>query len=284
MKLLMFGRNGQVAQEVLRRAGDIEVIALDRSQADLADPESCAKAVRETDADAVLNAAAWTDVDGAEMEEEEAECVNAISPGAMAVEAATRKLPFIHISTDYVFNGSGEEPWREDDVTGPLGAYGRTKLSGKQAVAAAMGAHVILRTSWVFSAHGKNFVKTMLRLGAERESLSVVADQIGGPTPAAAIADACLTIARAQAGGRGENGVFHFAGTPETSWRGFAEAIFEVAGLKVEVTPIETADWPTPAQRPLNSRLDCSAISAGYGIAQPDWRAELGDVVREVKS
>lgn len=282
MKLLMFGHSGQVAQEVLRRAGDIEVISLDRAGADLSDPASCAAALRAAEADAVLNAAAWTDVDGAESAEPAAAVVNAEAPGAMARAAAERGLPFIHISTDYVFDGAGERPFAEGDRSAPLGAYGRTKLDGERAIAAAGGAYAILRTSWVFSAHGKNFVKTMLRVGAGRDHLSVVDDQIGGPTPASAIAEACLKIAKTQAGGGGTSGIFHFSGAPETSWRGFAEAIFAEAGMKLRVDPIATADWPTPAKRPLNSRMDCSAIRKAYGVEQPDWRAALKDVVKEI--
>ncbi|MFV0473882.1 MAG: dTDP-4-dehydrorhamnose reductase, partial [Pikeienuella sp.] len=251
MKLLMFGRSGQVATEVIRRANGAEVIALGRDQADLNDPEACAGTVRAAAADAVLNAAAWTDVDGAEAAESEATRVNGEAPGAIARAAAERGLPFVHISTDYVFDGAGDRPWREGDETAPLGAYGRSKLAGERAVAAAGGAHVILRTSWVFSAHGGNFVKTMRRLGAERERLTVVDDQTGGPTPAAAIADACLAILRAPVAGNGVSGIFHFAGAPDVTWRRFAAAIFDEAGLKAEAAPIATADWPTPARRPL---------------------------------
>ncbi len=278
----MFGATGQVAQEVLRRAGDDEVTALARAAADLSDPEACAGLIEEAEADAVLNAAAWTAVDDAEAKEAEARVANAAAPGAMARAAAARGLPFIHISTDYVFDGAGERPWAEGDAVAPLGAYGRTKLEGEREVAAAGGPHAVLRTSWVFSSHGKNFVKTMLRVGAERDRLTVVDDQIGGPTPAAAIADACLSIARAFRAGRGVSGIYHFGGAPWVSWRGFAEAIFAEAGMKVEVAPILTADWPTPARRPLNSRLDCRKIAADYGIGAPDWRAGLAEVVKEL--
>ncbi len=280
----MFGETGQVAREVLRRAGAHEIVALGRGLADLADPEGCARAVEAAEADAVLNAAAWTDVDGAEGAEDAARRVNAEAPGAMARAAAARGLPFVHISTDYVFDGAGEAARREDEPVAPLSAYGRTKLEGERAVAAAGGAHAILRTSWVFSAHGKNFVKTMLRVGPERGALKVVDDQIGGPTPAAAIADACLAVAAALAEGRGASGVYHFAGAPAVSWRGFAEAIFAEAGLSVSVAPIATADWPTPARRPLNSRLDCGKIEATFGVQAPDWRAGLADVVKELKA
>lgn len=278
----MFGATGQVAAEVLRRAGDVEVTALARAGADLSDPEACAAIVAEAEADAVLNAAAWTAVDDAEAREAEARIVNAAAPGALARAAAARGLPFLHLSTDYVFDGS-RGPWAETDAPAPLSAYGRTKLEGERAVAAAGGPHVVLRTSWVFSAHGKNFAKTMLRLGAERDRLRVVDDQQGGPTPAAAIADASLAILGAFHAGRGVSGVFHFAGAPAVSWRGFAEAIFAAAGLAVAVDPIATADWPTPARRPLDSRLDCGKLEAAYGIAPPDWRAGLADVVKELR-
>jgi dTDP-4-dehydrorhamnose reductase len=239
------------------------------------------------EADAVINAAAYTAVDRAEEELELAHAVNAAAPGAMAEAATARGLPFLHVSTDYVFDGTPGRPWREDDPTGPLGAYGRSKLAGEQAVAAAGGPHVVLRTSWVFSAHGTNFVKTMLRVGAERDTLRVVDDQTGGPTAARAIAEALLAIAEAFAAGRGRSGVFHFAGAPDISWAGFARAIFalqaERTGARVpQVVPIPTADYPTPARRPLNSALDCTRIRAAYGIARPDWRAGLAAVLEEL--
>lgn len=283
MKVLMFGATGQVAQEVLRRAGEVEVEALERADADLTDPLTCAAAIAATDADAVLNAAAYTAVDKAEEDEATAEAVNAAAPGAMARAAAERGVPFVHISTDYVFDGAPGPAWAEDAPTGPLSAYGRTKLAGERAVAEAGGAHAIMRTAWVFSAHGANFVKTMLRVGATRERLTVVDDQIGGPTPAAAIADAALTMARALAEGRGTSGVYHFAGAPAVSWRGFAEAIFDQAGMAVEVAPIASADWPAPAPRPLNSVLDCAKIERVFGVPQPDWRAGLRDVLTDLK-
>ena len=202
MRLLLIGRTGQVATEILRRApAGVEIIALGREEADLSRPEQAADAVRRAKVDAVINAAAWTAVDRAEAEERAAHLVNADAPSMMARAAADRGLPFVHISTDYVFPGTGEAAHRPDHPTGPLGAYGRTKLAGEQGVRAAGGPHVILRTSWVFSAQGANFVRTMLRLGRERAEVSVVADQVGGPTPAADIADACLTIAARLAGG-----------------------------------------------------------------------------------
>jgi dTDP-4-dehydrorhamnose reductase len=284
MKVLLIGRTGQVATEILRRAPvGVEVIALGREAADLSDPAICAEAVRAAGADAVINAAAWTAVDRAEAEEDSARVVNGEAPFAMALAAAKRRLPFVHLSTDYVFAGTGREPFTPDHHTAPQNAYGRTKLLGEEGVRAAGGAHVLLRTSWVFSAHGSNFVRTMLRLGREREAISVVEDQVGGPTPASAIADACLIIARAMRGGA-EGGTHHFAGAPDTSWADFARAIMDGAGLACQVNGIPTSAWPTPARRPLNSRLDCSSLERAFGIARPDWRAGLHEVLGELGS
>ena len=280
MRIAVFGRTGQVARELARGEA---VTCLGREVADFADPDAVRRAAAQVEADVIVNAVAYTAVDRAESEEKIARTVNAASVGALAEVAAERGLPFVHISTDYVFDGSGDRPWRPDDPVGPLGAYGRTKLAGERAVQAAGGAHAILRTSWVFSAHGANFVKTMLRLGAERERLAIVADQIGGPTPARGIAAACATIAAALARDPGLTGGYHYAGAPDTSWAGFARAIFEEAGLNVEVAEIASSDYPTPAARPKNSRLDCAATEAAFGIARPDWRAALREVLDELR-
>lgn len=281
MKILMFGRTGQVAQEVLRRAS-VSVTALGRDAADLLDPSACAELIRASDADVILNAAAWTNVDGAETEEAAASIVNGDAPTQMAAAAASAGKPFIHISTDYVFDGTGDMARLEGDATAPINAYGWTKLAGERGVEAAGGTYAIVRTSWVFSAHGGNFVKTMLRVGAARSVLTVVDDQIGGPTPAASIADACLAIAAAFHRGDGSSGIYHFAGTPAVSWCDFARAIFDEADMSTTVEPIQTSGYPTPAQRPLNSRLDCGAIKSVFGIDAPDWRAGMRDVVREL--
>ncbi|MBE2276252.1 MAG: dTDP-4-dehydrorhamnose reductase [Rhodobacteraceae bacterium] len=285
MRLLVFGRTGQVARELACRAPD--AVFLDRAAADLMDPAACAAAIRAhapqlAGGGAVINAAAWTAVDKAEAEEAAATVVNGDAPGAMARAAAELGLPFLHVSTDYVFDGSGEAPWKPGDPTGPLGAYGRSKLAGEEAVRAAGGLHLILRTSWVFSAHGANFVKTMLRLGRERSHLRVVADQIGGPTPAGDIAATLLELAAALRDGA-PGGTHHFAGQPATSWAGFARETFAQADLAVTVEDIPTAAYPTPAQRPLNSRLDCSALGAEFGIAPPDWRKGLAQVIGKLK-
>lgn len=282
MRVLLFGRTGQVATEILRRApAGVTVTALGRDEADLSRPEVCAEAVQHAEVDAVFNAAAWTAVDRAEAEEEAARVVNAAAPAVMARAAAARGLPFVHISTDYVFDGEGTAAFAPSDPVAPRNAYGRTKLEGEEQVRAAGGAQVILRTSWVFSAHGANFVRTMLRLGRERDVVRVVSDQVGGPTPAAAIADACHGIAAALREGAA-GGTHHLSGAPDTSWAGFAEAIMLDAGLACRVEPISTEAFPTPARRPRNSRLDGASLEAAFGIARPDWRPALRDVLAEL--
>ena len=280
MRLLVFGRSGQVATELARRAGD--ALLLDRDRADLTDPAACAAAIRAHAPDAVINAAAYTAVDRAEEEEAIATTINADAPGAMARQCASLGIPLVHISTDYVFDGGGAAAWRPEDTAAPLNAYGRSKLAGEHAIAQAGGPHVILRTSWVFSAHGANFVRTMLRLAQTRDALKIVDDQIGGPTPAADIAAACLTVAQQLQTDPGKTGIYHYVGAPYVSWKGFAEAIFDSAGRDVGVTGIATSDYPTPAQRPLNSRLDCTATRAVFGLARPDWRAGLKNVLTEL--
>ena len=287
LRLLVFGRTGQVATELMRLAGpNLLMTALGRDEADLADPEACAAAVRGAEADAVVNAAAYTAVDRAEAEEDLATVINGAAPGAMARAAAARGLPFLHISTDYVFDGRKDGAWTEDDPPAPLGAYGRSKLAGERAVGQAGGPHVILRTAWVHAGHGQNFVRTMLRVGAARDRLTVVDDQRGGPTAAADIAAALVTVAHAFAAGRGVSGIFHYSGAPAVTWCGFAREIFARADwLRTpEIVPIRTADWPTPAARPKNSVLDCTRIRDAYDIGQPDWRESLGPILAELRA
>lgn len=279
MKLLVFGKTGQVARELQRLAPDATYLG--REEADLLDPAACAAAIAAHDADAIINAAAWTAVDKAETEEAAATVVNGHAPTAMAGAAAAKGIPFLHISTDYVFDGTGDQPFTPDHPTGPLGAYGRSKLAGEEGVRAAGGNHLILRTSWVFSAHGANFVKTMLRLGRERESLNVVADQIGGPTPASDIAGTLLLLAGELRDGA-KGGTHHYSGAPDTSWADFARAIMTQADLACRIEDIPSSAYPTPARRPLNSRLDCRALLAEFGIHRPDWRPELQNILMEL--
>lgn len=285
LKICLFGRAGQIATEIQRLAGPgVVVTALGRDVVDLAEPKTCVAAIQATDADLIINAAAYTAVDKAEEEEDLAMRINAEAPGAMATAAAARGLPFLHVSTDYVFDGATTRPLGEEATASPLNAYGRSKLAGERAVAAASGAHVILRTSWVFSAHGNNFVKTMLRIGAERSELRVVDDQTGGPTAARDIAGALLTVAKAFMDGHGESGLFHFSGAPAVSWYGFACEIFRQAGgtNAPEVNPIASADWPTAAERPVHAVLDCRKIQDAYGIDQPHWRKSLKLVLADL--
>ncbi|UWQ35721.1 dTDP-4-dehydrorhamnose reductase (plasmid) [Leisingera sp. M527] len=279
MSILVFGRTGQLAREL---AAQGDVTCLGRDQADLSDPEACAGAIRQAKPQAVINAAAYTAVDKAEEEEALATVINGAAPGAMAQACADLNIPFVTVSTDYVFDGSGQAPWQPGDATAPLNAYGRSKLAGEQAVRAAGGAYAILRTSWVVSAHGNNFVKTMLRLGRERDHLTIIADQTGAPTPARDIAAACLVMAQQLMTDPGKPGTYHFAGAPQTSWAGFAREIFAQANVDCTVEDIPTAAYPTPAARPLNSRLDCTSLETVFGIPQPDWRMGLTEILKDL--
>lgn len=282
MKVLVFGYAGQVATALRKVATNEEVICLSRDEVDLGTPDMVRAAIEATDADVLINAAAYTAVDRAEDDRDHAEQVNHLAVGTMARAAAKRDLPLLHISTDYVFPGTGSDPWKTNDETGAINHYGATKRRGEEALQLAGGPHAVLRTSWVFSETGANFVKTMLRLGAERDSISVVSDQIGGPTAADDIAVALLTMAKAFLDGNAQSGVYHIAGTQDCSWADFARQIFDQAGLTCAVTPISTAEYPTPAPRPLNSRLDCSAIETAFGIKRPDWRQSLTSILKDL--
>jgi dTDP-4-dehydrorhamnose reductase len=277
--ILVFGETGQLSREL---AADETVTCLGRDQADLSHPAACAAAIRQAQPQAVINAAAYTAVDKAESDEALASVINGAAPGAMAATCADMGIPFVTVSTDYVFDGSGTAPWQPGDATWPLNAYGCSKLAGEEAVRAAGGTYAILRTSWVVSAHGSNFVKTMLRLGRERDRLTIVADQIGAPTPARDIAAACLAMARQLAEDADKSGTYHLQGAPETSWADVARAIFAEANITCQVEDIPTTAYPTPAARPLNSRLDCASLEQAFGILQPDWRLGLRDILKDL--
>lgn len=290
MKILVFGKTGQIATELARLAPKVQASGgiadahfAGRADADLSNPTACASLVATLEPDLIINAAAYTAVDRAEEEEPLAQVVNGAAPAAIAAAAKQIGAAFVHISTDYVFDGSGDAPWAVDDPTGPLGAYGRTKLLGERGVRDAGGTYAILRTAWVFSAHGNNFVKTMLRLGQTRESLNVVADQFGGPTPAADIAATCLAIGKALMESPDKSGTYHYSGAPDVHWADFARAIFDISGQNVRVEDIPSAAYPTPAKRPNNSRLDCRATQATFGIPRPDWRTGLRAVISELE-
>jgi dTDP-4-dehydrorhamnose reductase len=288
MRVIVTGLRGQVARSLRERAASdgAEVIAIGRPELDLADPDSVRRAFEGARADVVVNAAAYTAVDKAESEEELATKVNGAGAGYVAKAARAIGAPVIHISTDYVFDGALDRPYREEDSPTPIGAYGRSKLAGEIAVAGANPAHVILRTAWVYSPFGANFVKTMLRLGETRSQLDVVADQHGCPTSALDIADAVLTVATRVVSGadrRDLTGVFHLTGGGEATWAEFARAIFAEAEAlgraPVTVIPITTAQYPTPARRPTNSRLDGTRFRDTYGAALPEWRQSLKSCV-----
>ncbi len=286
MKILVSGHNGQVAQALQQALADLgQVQMLGRDQLDLAHPERIAERVRALAPDLIINAAAHTAVDQAENEPELAFAINAEAPGVFAEEAARLGIPLIHYSTDYVFDGSKATPYTEEDAPNPLGVYGRSKLAGEQAIAAVGAEHLILRTSWVYSRHGRNFLLTMQRLLQEKPELRVVADQIGAPTWAGTIAASTRRlIERWQAGQAGDWGTYHLTAQGETSWFGFAQAIAEhlenTGKPCATLLPIPSSEYPTPARRPLNSRLDCSRLQRQWQVSQPDWRQALIDCLK----
>ncbi len=283
-RVLLLGAGGQLGMRLAKElAGHAELESLGRSGLDLSDSDAIRAAVRwsfsGTGPEIVINAAAYTAVDKAETERDLARRVNGVAPGVLAAEMARLGGWLVHYSTDYVFDGSGTWPWVETDATGPLNWYGQTKLEGELAIAASGCKHVILRTSWVYAAEGRNFLHTMLRLGRERKQLSVVDDQIGAPTTAEAITAATLAILPQL---QDEvSGLYHLACGGETSWCGFARAIFAAFAERQaapEVLPIPTTAYPTPATRPANSRLNCGKFAAAFGYRMPEWLAALGDV------
>lgn len=289
-RLLVFGSGGQVGQALLRTALPPELSMIDfrHRDVDITDAEQVEAAIAEQGGDLIVNAAAYTAVDRAESEPQAAFAVNRDGPAHLAAACARRHLPLIHLSTDYVFDGRRSGAWREDDVPAPLGVYGASKLAGEQAVRARLPQHVIIRTSWVYSATGQNFVKTMLRLGEQHSELRVVADQRGCPTAAADIAKAIVVVARdiLVAPATARYGTYHYCGRGETTWYEFALAIFGLAhayrGTSPEVIPIDTSDYPTPARRPANSVLDCTRIEQDYLIERPLWSDSLAQVIAEL--
>jgi dTDP-4-dehydrorhamnose reductase len=290
MKILVAGAQGQVAralQACAARTGTHAVVTRGRPGFDLLEPAALARTVGELKPDVIVNTAAYTAVDNAEQEAALAYAINRDGAGALATAAAALGCPIIHLSTDYVFAGTKIGAYDEDDATGPTGVYGRSKLAGEAAVVAANARHIILRTAWVYAAHGSNFVRTMLRLAKERPALRVVADQHGNPTYAPHLAEAILAIAAAIGGGRVTPwGVYHAAGTGDTSWHEFAAAIVNAAGplgiAPLPVLPITTAEFPTAARRPANSCLDCRKLERTFGLRLPHWRQGLDACIGEL--
>jgi dTDP-4-dehydrorhamnose reductase len=288
MNLLLFGRGGQVGWELQRAMAPLgRVTALDRTDVDLSRPEMLAQVVRHLRPDVIVNAAAYTAVDQAESEPDLAQAVNAESPGVLAREAAQLGAWLVHYGTDYVFDGSGDAPRDEDAPTGPLSVYGRTKLDGEQRIRASGCRHLILRTSWVYAARGGNFALTMLRLAAERERLTVVADQVGAPTSAELLADVTAHVLRAAIRRPELGGTYHVAADGETSWHAYATFVIEWARarglpLKVQtVEPVPTSAWPAAARRPLNSRLDTRKLRRTFDLVLPPWQAGVARMLEE---
>jgi dTDP-4-dehydrorhamnose reductase len=291
MNLLLFGRGGQVGWELQRAMAPLgRVTALDRTDVDLSRPEMLAQVVRHLRPDVIVNAAAYTAVDQAESEPDLAQAVNAESPGVLAREAAQLGAWLVHYGTDYVFDGSGDAPRDEDAPTGPLSVYGRTKLDGEQRIRASGCRHLILRTSWVYAARGGNFALTMLRLAAERERLTVVADQVGAPTSAELLADVTAHVLRAAIRRPELGGTYHVAADGETSWHAYATFVIEWARarglpLKVQtVEPVPTSAWPAAARRPLNSRLDTRKLRRTFDLVLPPWQAGVARMLEETFS
>jgi dTDP-4-dehydrorhamnose reductase len=279
VRILLSGRNGQVGWELERSLGPLgELVATDRAVLDLADPESIRRAVREARPAVIVNAAAYTGVDRAETEPDTAMRINAAAPGVLAVEAKRLGALLVHYSTDYVFDGAKEAPYTEEDRAHPLNVYGKSKLEGEQAIVASGCRHLILRTSWVYSTRGNNFLRTILRRAREQPELRVVNDQIGAPTSAAAIARATAAVLSHER----REGIFHMSASGKTSWHGFAEAIVARTGLATRIVGIRSEEYPTAARRPRNSLLDNAKLNGAFGIALEDWRDQLAGVMAEV--
>jgi len=286
MSILLLGAGGQVGREIAERLAEADH-ALTRSELDIIQPEAIARALERYGPKVVINASAYTAVDRAETEPDLAWAINRDGPAQLAAACAQHDIALLHLSTDYVFDGRADTPYTPADAVNPLGLYGRSKAAGEAAIRKALSAHLIVRTSWVFGRHGGNFVKTMLRLARDRDELKVVDDQVGGPTPAAAIAEALLSLAQPiVAGGTWAWGTYHYTGAPAVSWRGFADVIFAEAlqaGLisrAPRVLAITTDEYPTPAPRPLNSQLDMRDTEARLGLSPPDWQAALQAMLR----
>jgi len=279
--ILIFGSGGQLGHELMRTSwpAGLVPVGLPRAVCDIADETAVRAALDEYRPGLVVNAAAYTAVDRAETEVAAAFRTNRAGPATLGKACADHALPLIHISTDYVFDGTKTTPYEETDPVAPLGQYGASKEAGEAALRETLDRHVILRTAWLFGAHGPNFITTILRLAGDRDELAVVADQIGSPTPADALAGAVAAIAGRLIEGDTSWGTYHYVGSPPTAWHGLAEATLAElkrrTGRSVRVKPITTSDYPTPARRPANSVLDCARIGAAFGISQPDWHAGL---------
>ena len=284
MRILVFGKNGQVARSLAPRLQHHDVVFQSSADTDLAVTGAATRAIETHAPSIVINAAAYTKVDLAEEETSLCRALNTDAPTEMAIAARRANAQFVHLSTDYVFDGDATTPYTETAATNPASVYGQTKRDGEIGVLAEYRDAVIMRTSWVFSEFGGNFVKTMLRLSQERDSLSIVDDQIGGPTSAHDIAAAISAIAVHRDDARGHGGIYHYQGAPAVSWADFAREIFQMAARSAAVTGIPTADYPTPATRPLRTVLDCQKITDTFGVSPPDWKQSLRYVLDKLEN
>lgn len=295
MKILLFGKNGQLGWELQRALAPLgEVVALDQEDpgGDLRDPSAVTRTIREVRPDVIVNAAAYTAVDKAESDRDAAYLINSVAPGLLAEEGRNlgNDVLLVHYSTDYVFDGSGMSPWQEESPTGPLNVYGASKLAGEQAVRASGCNHLILRTSWLYASRGQNFAQTMLRLAQEKDLLTVIDDQWGAPTGADLLADVSAHALRATRADPARTGTYHVVAAGETSWHGYAQRVIAAArdaGLPVRVRaenvrPVPSSTYVTPAKRPLNSRLDTARLQAAFGLRMPDWRHGVDRMLTEI--
>jgi len=278
MNILLLGKTGQTGFELQRTLSPLgPITAPGRAELDLTSEQAVTDYLAQTRPDLIANAAAWTAVDAAEEHQAEAERLNAGLPQQLAEYAAGNNARLVHYSSDYVYPGTGTTPWQEASPTGPLSVYGQTKLQGDEAIRQSGADHLIFRTSWVYSARGNNFMKTMLRLAESKPELNIVADQIGAPTPARLIAQVTALAVHSKL----TTGLYHLAPTGETSWQGFAREIFRLAGKNTKANPIPTSDYPTPARRPLNSRMDLTKLENALNIQLPDWQSQLALTLNE---
>ena len=288
IRIAVTGSNGQVVRSLVERAAGMnaDVTCIGRPALDLGNPDTIESALASITADVLVSAAAYTDVNKAEAEPDLAGIINGRAPALLAARANALGMPLIHLSTDYVFDGTKPDPYTEHDPICPINAYGRSKAAGERAVAAAHPGHVILRTSWVYSPFNRNFVRTMLELACKQDTVRVVADQVGNPTAASDIADGILAVARSLVEGRGECGTFHMAAEGTATWAEFAAAVFSASaahgGPSARVVPIANAEYQTPARRPANSRLDCAKLARVYGVSLPPWQSSLGPCVGRI--
>ena len=294
MRVLLFGKNGQVGWELDRSLQPLgEIIALDREDADFSNPDDLRNVVRKSNPDIIVNAVAYTAVDKAESDVGVATSINSLAPGILAEEAMAIDALLIHYSTDYVFDGEKSEPYTEEDIPNPINVYGRTKLAGERAIQSSGCKYLIFRTSWVYASRGHNFLLTILKLAEEREDLSIVADQIGAPTSARLIADTTILCIqqsiKERVAGAFSSGLYHLTASGETSWHGFTQEIVSLARSSLsmsltlkELKAIPTADYPTPAKRPMNSQLSLTKLESIFAVKMPNWKAALARCVSEI--